>query len=68
MCPFPVAIHEIAAAICPRKCATLLPSQALTECDTMYSFAGIGKTTLWPTRNVYTEVTEACEELVHSRS
>ena len=39
--------------------------RALTGCDTVSSFAGIGKKNAWSAWNVYPEVTEAFEELVH---
>ena len=38
---------------------------ALTGCDTVSSFAGIGKKTAWAAWNVYPDVTEAFEELMH---
>ena len=52
-------------AIGPRKSATLQMLHALTGCDTVSSFAGIGKKTAWTAWNVYPEVTEAFEELMH---
>ena len=60
-----IPIHEVAAAFGPRKSATLPLFHALTGCDTVSSFAGIGKKTAWAAWNVYPEVTEAFEELMH---
>ena len=42
-----IPIHEVAAAFGPRKYVTLPPFHALTGCDTVSSFAGIGKKTAW---------------------
>ena len=58
-----IPIHEVAAAVDPRKSANLPLFHALTGCDTVSSFAGIGKKTAWAAWNVYPEVTEAFEEL-----
>ena len=60
-----IPIHEVAAAFGPRKSATLPLFHALTGCDTVSSFAGIGKKTAWAAWNVYPEVSEAFEELMH---
>ena len=60
-----IPIHKVAAAVGPRKSATLPLFHALTGCDTVSSFAGIGKKTAWAAWNVYPEVTEAFEELMH---
>ena len=60
-----IPIHEVAAAVGPRKYATLPLFHALTGYDTVSSFAGIGKKTAWAAWNVYPEVTEAFEELMH---
>ena len=60
-----IPIHEVAAAVVPRKSANLLLFHALTGCDTVSSFAGIGKKTALAAWNVYPEVTEAFEELMH---
>ena len=54
-----IPIHEVAAAVDPRKSANLPLFHALTGCDTVSSFAGIGKKTAWAAWNV----TEAFEEL-----
>ena len=58
-----IAIHEVAAALGPRKSSTLPMFHALTGCDTVSSFAGIGKKTAWSTWYAYPEVTGAFEEL-----
>ena len=60
-----IPIHEVAAAVGPRKSVNLPLFHALTGCDTVSSFAGIGKKTAWAAWNVYPEVTEAFEELMH---
>ena len=60
-----IPIHEVAAAVGPRKSATLPLFHALTGCDTVSSFAGIGQKTAWAAWNVYPEVTEEFEELMH---
>ena len=60
-----IPIHEVAAAVGPRKSTTLPLFHALTGCDTMSSFAGIGNKTAWAALHVYPEVTEAFEELIH---
>ena len=60
-----IPIHEVAAAVGPRKSANLPLFHALTGGDTVSSFAGIGKKTSWAAWNVYPEVTEAFEELMH---
>ena len=60
-----IPIHEVAVAVGPSTSATLPLFHALTGCDTVSSFAGIGKKTAWAAWNVYPEVTEAFEELMH---
>ena len=60
-----IPIHEVAAAVGPRKCANLPLFHVLTGCDTESSFAGVGKKTAWAAWNVYPEGTEAFEELMH---
>ena len=60
-----IPIHEVAAAVGPRKSATLPLFHALTGCGTVSSFAGIGIKTEWAAWNVYPEVTEEFEELMH---
>ena len=60
-----IPIHEVAVVVGPRKSATLHLFHALTWCDTVSSFAGIGKKTAWAAWNVYPEVTEAFEDLMH---
>ena len=60
-----IPFHKVAAAVGPRKSSTLPLFHALTGCDTVSSFAGIGKKTAWAAWNVYPEVTEAFEELMH---
>jgi hypothetical protein len=54
-----LAIHEIAAALGPRKSAALTVFHAFTGCDTVSSFRGRGKKTAWNIWNVFDEVTEA---------
>ena len=48
-----IPIHEIAAAVGPRKSANLPLFHALTGCDTVSSFAGMGKKTAYAAWNVY---------------
>ena len=59
-----IPIHEVAAAVGPRKSTTLPLFHSLIGCDTVSSFAGIGKKTAWAAWNVYPDVTEAFEELM----
>ena len=42
-----IAIHQLAATMNSRQCATLPICHALTGCDTVSSFAGRGKKTAW---------------------
>ena len=42
-----IPTNEVAEAVGPRKSATLQMFHALTVCDTVSSFAGIGKKTAW---------------------
>ena len=60
-----IPIHEVAAAVGPRKSATVYLLHPLIGCDTVSSFAGIVKKNAWAAWNVYPEVTEAFEELMH---
>ena len=60
-----IPIHEVAVAVGPRKSDTLPLFHALTGCDTVSSLAGIGKKTAWAAWNVYPEVIEAFEDLMH---
>ena len=60
-----IPIHEVAAAVGPRKSVNLPLFHALTGCDTVSSFAGIGKKTAWADGNVYPDVTESFAELMH---
>ena len=48
-----IPIHEVAAAVRPRKSATPQMLHALTGCDNASSFAGIGKKTGWSAWNMY---------------
>ena len=50
---FRLQSKEISAVIDSRKSAILPMFHALTACNTVSSLAGIGKKTMWPTRNVY---------------
>ena len=59
-----IAVHQQAAAMNPRQCATLPIFHALTGCDTVSSFAGRGKKTAWEIWKVFPEVTDAFEELL----
>ena len=42
-----ISIHEVAVSVGPRKSTTLPLFHALTGCDIVSSFAGIGKKTAW---------------------
>ena len=57
-------IHELAAAMDPRICATLPVFHALTGCDTTSSLGGRGKKTAWSTWKVYPRATDTFEELL----
>ena len=59
-----VPIHELAADIDPRICATLLAFHTSTGCDTVSSFGRRGKKTAWSTWKVYPEAPDAFEELL----
>ena len=60
-----IPIHEVAAAVGPTKSVNIPLFHVLTGCDTVSSFAGIGKKTAWAAWNVHPEVTESFEELMH---
>ncbi len=59
-----IPVHEIAAAMDPRVCATLHVFHAFTGCDNTSSFGGRGKKTAWNTWKVFPEVTAAFEDLL----
>lgn len=63
-----IAVHQLAAAMNPRQCATLPIFHALTGCDTVSSFAGRRKKTAWEIWKVFPEVTDAFEELLRMPS
>ena len=63
-----IPIHEVAhSSSYSRRSEEICYSPLVprTECDTVSSFEGIGKKTAWAAWNVYPEVTEAFEELIH---
>ena len=62
-----IAVHELAASMNPRQCATLPIFHALTRCDTVSSFAGRGKKTAWEVWKVFPEVSDAFEDLLRIR-
>ena len=59
-----IPVHEVAAAMDPKVCATLHVFHAFTGCDTISSFGGRGKKTAWNTWKVFPEVTAAFEDLL----
>ena len=63
-----IAVHQLAAAMNPRQCATLPIFHALTGCDIVSSFAGRGKKTAWEIWKVFPEVIDAFEELLRMPS
>ena len=54
-----LAAHEIAAGLGPEKACTLPVFHALTGCDTVSSFIGDGKKTVWAVWAVFPELTHA---------
>ena len=63
-----IAVHQLAATMNPRQCATLHIFHVLTGCDTASSFAGRGKKTACEIWKVFPEVTDAFEELLRMPS
>ena len=63
-----IPIHEVAAAMDPRVCATLHVFHAFTGCDTTSSFGGRGKKTAWNTWKVFPDITAAFEDLLLMQS
>ena len=51
--------HEMARALGPEKCIALPFMHAFSGCDTVSSFAGRGKRTVWEIWNIFNEVTPA---------
>ena len=51
--------HEIAGALGPERCIALPFVHAFSGCDTVSSFAGRGKKTVWEIWKVFNEVTPA---------
>lgn len=54
-----MAIHEMALALGPQRCAVLPLFHALTGCDTVSCFYGKGKKTAWSAWNSYPALTHA---------
>ncbi len=54
-----IPVHEIASALGPEKARALPMFHAFTGCDTVSSFANIGKKTAWETWNQFDDVTRA---------
>jgi len=63
-----IAVHELVTTLGPRTCGSLGVFHAFTGCDTVSAFAGRGKKTAWDTWSVYSDVTEAFEELLQMPS
>ena len=69
-----LSVHTCSRTGCRHKpktmyrCTTLPIFHALTECDTVSSFAGIGKKTAWEIWKVFPEVTDAFKELLRMPS
>ena len=51
--------HEMAGALGPERCIALPFVHAFSGCDTVSSFAGRGKKTVWEIWKVFNEVTPA---------
>jgi hypothetical protein len=51
--------HEIARALGPEKCIALPFLQAFSGCDTVSSFSGRGKKTVWDIWKIFGDVTPA---------
>lgn len=58
-----VAIHEIVESLGPMKSLSLPVFHPFTGCDTVSSFANIGKKTAWKVWETHAEVTSAFYEL-----
>ena len=54
-----LAVHQIAASLVPVISCTLPIVHALTDCNTVSTFAGHGKKTAWLTRKSLPELTDA---------
>ena len=49
--------HDMAAVLGPEKCVALPFLHAFSECDTVSSFAGYGKSTVWELRKKFDVIT-----------
>ena len=58
-----LAIHEIAAQLCPPKAQAFYVLHALTGCDTASLFSGRGKRTTWNAWNVFDQITDVLADL-----
>ena len=58
-----IAVHELSAAIGPRRCAALPAFHALTGCDTVSCFYGKGKKSAWSGWDSYPQLTDALLQL-----
>ena len=59
--------HEMAGALGPERCIALPFVHAFSGCDTVSSFAGRGKKTVWEIWKVFNEVTPAFCSLASNR-
>ena len=58
-----IPVHDIASTLGPSKCAGLPFLHAITGCDTVSCFHGIGKKTAWEAWNSFPQVAETFSRL-----
>ena len=58
-----IAVHDIVFTMNPTKCLTLPEPHAFIACDTVPSFAGRGKKTVWDIWKSFSEVNDAFKAL-----
>jgi len=61
-----IAVHDLATVLGAQKCRALPVFHALTGCDTVSSFSGKGKKSMWQTWSAFPDVTAAFLELSDS--
>ncbi|KAE8740339.1 hypothetical protein FOCC_FOCC014156 [Frankliniella occidentalis] len=62
-----IAAHEIATSLGPQKCRALPTFHAFSGCDTVSSFSGVGKKSVWEAWDVYPEASLGFEALSEER-
>ena len=61
-----IAVHDLVTVLGAQKCRALPVFHALTGCDTVSSFSGKGKKSMWQTWSAFPDVTAAFLELSDS--